>query len=169
MTSIFGSWPWPRVKVRLCSNLENGMLKGCYRKKCCFLSQSIDFPMFHSISKNQLRRSIKREAGIWNVDSVKAIDVYYKGFDFSDHCTPFTVPTYAFLEKFFFCFDIVPYITHHQIEPGSWNLVCRFSIGSRCVFLGFWFFSFIASPYSLKDVAFWLIFLIFWVYSSHNT
>ena len=47
------------VKIQLCSNLREEVLRGQKRKNCSFLSQSIENPQSYNMSKNQPSRSIR--------------------------------------------------------------------------------------------------------------
>ena len=54
-------WGWTGVKIQLCSNLGEGMLRGQKRKICPFLSQSTENQKLYNISKNQPIKSVRKE------------------------------------------------------------------------------------------------------------
>ena len=133
--------------------LEEGMLIGQDDKKYSFLSWLIDNLKLFTISKNQSHRSIRREdmrvfplfdlgkalfihcCPPWYVDLVKALDMFL-GVSTFQFC--FTSSQYReiFFVDFSYIFEFVPCLISLQIEPESWNLVCRFSSSHRCAFGG---------------------------------
>ena len=53
-------WGWTWVKIQLCPNLREGMLRGRKRKIRPFLTQLIENQKLYNISKNQPPKSIRR-------------------------------------------------------------------------------------------------------------
>ena len=59
----------------------------------------------------------RKEAELWYVTLVRAVNVPFGGFYFSNPLLPFTARKYGFW-LIFLCFEFVPGITPFQIELG---------------------------------------------------
>ena len=76
------------VKIQLCPNLGEEMLRGQKLQKCLYLNQLIENLKLYNISKNQLLELIKRGDIGFPPYLIRVLDVLFGGHDFSPHFIP---------------------------------------------------------------------------------